>query len=108
MGEHLLQISGVGGGLVRGQVGAGDAFSFGEAALQADDKREVLPYPRSRSHASSRRRAASGGASSLKALIGDNFQRGQIIALRVGVAEPSAGRPAHPRNRPLQMTFAAH
>ena len=45
MGEHLLQISGIGGGFVRWQVGTGDVFSFGEAALQADDKREVLPYP---------------------------------------------------------------
>jgi tight adherence protein C len=39
MGEHLLQISGIGGGFVRWQVGPSDAFSFGEAALQADHKR---------------------------------------------------------------------
>ena len=46
MREHLLQIGGIGGRLVGRQIGARDALGLGEAALQADHKREVLPHPR--------------------------------------------------------------
>ncbi len=44
--QHLPQIGDIGGGFVGRQIGAGDVLGLGEAALQADHKREVLPHPR--------------------------------------------------------------
>ena len=97
--EHLPQISDVGGGLVRRQIGAGDCLGFRETALQADHEREVLPHPRIDRWL--RRRAAQsrlGFAQILgqrirepkirkhRGLVRNDLQRRQVIALRFGMA----------------------
>ena len=57
--QHLPQIGDIGGGFVRRQIGARDGLGLGEAALQADHEREVLPHPRIDRRM--RRRAAQRG-----------------------------------------------
>ena len=44
LGQHLLEIGDIGRRLVGRQVGAGDLLGLVEAALQADDQREVLAH----------------------------------------------------------------
>src|SRR5665213_2103863 len=45
MGEHLLQIGDIGGGLIGRQIGARDVLGLRETALQADDECQILPHP---------------------------------------------------------------
>ena len=115
--QHVAQISDIGRGLVGRQIGLRDGLGLGEAALQADDQREVLPHARidrlMRRGAAQcrlgiceilRQRVGQAEIGQHGRLVRHDLERGQIMALRLFmVAELIEHRALRGKDVPIRL-----